>query len=340
MSWFLKYSINSLIKIDIDQFAQKCKEEFTDLYYRSLDRIHSLQNFNINISFVIQTLQDLNYPKLIQLQQAITSSDVDSLNTLFLDLYNWSKNKIPQDKYNDFYKVTRELRDFLDKYDHVSYSEDEVQSDIKRTVQMTQLNMEQIKTKIEEAIHRINNFSVDVIRIVPNPGYSEYSYKETYMQPGNSAVVYLGKGDYMMPSFSYFTDGDKVEVDDILEGGDTDFFSSNEIQANYFNLIRELKNPGSPQKPGKKKYLYTARPVSDRNFYINTKTIPNNIFLTDNYNDAEGIAMDFGSRDIWKVVIDERYLVQTLDGSIKHYQVVGDNTVPVYSMSLISQADA
>jgi hypothetical protein len=339
MSWLLKYSNNSIVKIDIGNFAKKSKEEFTDLYYRSLERINNLKNFNINISFVVETLQDLNYPKLIQLQQAIISSDIDSLNDLFLDLYNWSKNKIPQDKYNNFYKVTRELRDFLDKYDSISYSAEEMESDFQKTVQVTQLNMVQIKNKIEEAIQRMNNFNIDTIRIVPNPGYSEYSSKETYMQPSTSAVVYLGTDDFM-PSFSYFIDGEKVEIDDILEGGDTDFFTSNDVQRDYFNLIRELKNPGSSQKSGKKKHLYTARPVSDRNFYLNNKTIPNNIFLTDNYNDVEGIAMDFGGRDIWKVVIDERYLVQTLDGRIKHYQVVGDNFVPVYSISLISQTDA
>ena len=49
--------------------------------------------------------------------------------------------------------------------------------------------------------------------------------------------------------------------------------------------------------------------------------------------DAAGLAGDLGgseTRDLWRVVIDSRYLVETLDsGSIHHYQTVGRKPVPI-----------
>ena len=70
---------------------------------------------------------------------------------------------------------------------------------------------------------------------------------------------------------------------------------------------------------------------------MSSKSLPSNIFLTNNYNHALGLASDLGHneiRDIWKVRIDSKYIIKTLDGPIKYYQTVSD--APVISMELIS----
>jgi hypothetical protein len=70
-----------------------------------------------------------------------------------------------------------------------------------------------------------------------------------------------------------------------------------------------------------------------------------NIFLTNDPDRAYGLATDLGGgrqRDLWKVVINERDLIVTLDaGRTKDYQVVGQGaTVPVKRMELISQGES
>lgn len=117
------------------------------------------------------------------------------------------------------------------------------------------------------------------------------------------------------------------------------FFNNQQEQIDYFNLIKELKYPGSSSKTGNFLILYTARPKKDRDIYYNAKTLPANIFLTNSYSHAEGIAFDLSEkdepRDIWKVKINEKYLIKTLDGPIKYYQVIKDNA-PIEYIKLIS----
>ncbi len=127
-----------------------------------------------------------------------------------------------------------------------------------------------------------------------------------------------------------------IEIDDVLEGGDEDFFTSNEIQSDYFNLIEKLKNPNGIKE--KILTLYTARPKKDRKIYLDATTLPLNIFLVNNADHAEGLSHDLGNneiRDIWKVRVSNKYLTQTLDGKIKYYQVTKNNT-PIISIDLIS----
>jgi len=139
------------------------------------------------------------------------------------------------------------------------------------------------------------------------------------------------------PSFSYFVSDDGIEIDDVLEGGDEDFFTDNKIQSDYFNLINSLRNPNMSVKQ-KILTLYTARPYKDRKFYLNSKVVPINIFMTSSYNFAEGFAREYGGKkDIWKVRIMDQYLVKTMDSpEQKQYQTIGDKSVPVESIELIT----
>jgi hypothetical protein len=137
----------------------------------------------------------------------------------------------------------------------------------------------------------------------------------------------------------FMHEGQVGEVDDVLEAGDEDFFTDARTQQDYFTLVRELKNPGSTQV-SKSLALYTARPSQDRQLYEGAQSIPSNLFLTTSYDRAEGIAIELagsGTRDIWKVRIEQRYLIETLNtGNVRDYQVVGEETVPVKGIRLIT----
>jgi hypothetical protein len=50
------------------------------------------------------------------------------------------------------------------------------------------------------------------------------------------------------PYFSLFQEEGKFLIDDIIEGGEDDFFQSPQMQADYFSLIGELRNPNSTNK--------------------------------------------------------------------------------------------
>lgn len=133
----------------------------------------------------------------------------------------------------------------------------------------------------------------------------------------------------------------KIIIDDVLESSDEDvnFFDSSETKMDYFNLIAELKYPNSTNKT-KIITLYTARPRKYRDLYLDTAAIPPNLFFTNKLSSAEGLAIDLSfsdtKRDVWKVRIDKRYLIETLNtGSEKQYQAIGAKPIPIQSMTLI-----
>jgi len=186
--------------------------------------------------------------------------------------------------------------------------------------------------------------SADISKITIKPDYMESAYgtSSVAVTPIHSYQVYLGTRDDV-PSFTLFVkDSGKIEsVEDVLESGDTDFFPSvGNLAAFYFDLIKEIKKPGSSNRPGKMLALYTARPTKDRRLYEKGRKVPVSIFLTSDMNRAAGIAHDLGSnevRDIWFVRINEQHLVQTLNAPYaKDYQVVGSGRfVPVKSLDLV-----
>jgi hypothetical protein len=112
-------------------------------------------------------------------------------------------------------------------------------------------------------------------------------------------------------------------VDDIVEFDPEDadeLFSSKDETAQYFMLVKELQNPGSSKKDAWVS-LYTARPKSDRAMY-ETGEVPAGVFFANNLSHVEGIAHDMGGRDLWKMTVNKKDLVQTLEGGIKYYQTV------------------
>tara|TARA_Y100000034_G_C6865377_1_gene394358 strand:- start:286 stop:1086 length:801 start_codon:yes stop_codon:yes gene_type:complete len=241
--------------------------------------------------------------------------------------------------------IREQLEDLVDfsMYRHQNdpqqqYTSEMAKRDLERLNQDTHQNMQRISLNIQEAISHIPNWNNSSILIE-----ARTHDRQNDIGSQNSAEVTVGDSSGVAwggpASFTYFDIGDRIEVDDILEAGDKDFFvGGSTIESDYFSLVQELKNPGSKMAPGKTLTLYTARPAKDRELYMNATEIPSNIFLTNDSNRASGIAVDFGARDIWQVKIDENNLLQTLDTPFaKDYQVVGGGRIPVKSIVLWSE---
>ena len=82
--------------------------------------------------------------------------------------------------------------------------------------------------------------------------------------------------------------------------------------------------------------VYTARPNKDRELYIREK-IPNGIFVTTKFSEAEGYALEFGNRDIFKIWIKKKYLVTTLDAGYKNYFLMSNEKfIPIEKIELLN----
>ena len=101
----------------------------------------------------------------------------------------------------------------------------------------------------------------------------------------------------------------------------------------YYNLVDYLQNPNKKEQI---LTLYTARPVKDRKFYSKTNYLPAGVFLSNSLDHVDGLASDLSSsdrRDVYKVRINSKYLIKTLDGLIKYYMVKNDS--PFERISLL-----
>lgn len=309
------------ITINYDELNKSLHELGDKVLSSIADTNHRLSTFNPE-TFINDLKTKLSdYPLLPNLIKSLQSKNSRYIMDQFEKFRKWTdekyKGKWDLQSRNEMSKV-RELSKniflYMDSYSK-RHSIEESEADIKKTIQNvmveTQKNMENIKDLIEQAISRISNWNNSPIIIHPSANKEEFT-------PSNSAQVMLGI-DEMSPSFMI---DEKIDIDDIIEGGDEDFFKSPQIQSDYFNLINELKKPGSTNK-GKILTLYTARPKKDRQQYLASQELPVNVFLANSYDHVEGIASDFGGeRDIWRVRVDSRYLTQTLDGNVKYYQVI------------------
>jgi hypothetical protein len=183
--------------------------------------------------------------------------------------------------------------------------------------------MLEIKNKIDQAI---SNLDWNGSKVTIFPIYN--SSDEDFLSSSDSAEIKVGNknGD-----FQIWKQDEKFTIEDILEADEEEseyLFTSNEEKQDYFNLISQLQNPN---KKNQILTLYTARPTKDREFYNKTDYLPANIFLSNSFNHVDGLAGDLSGtderRDIYKIKINNKYLIKTLDGPIKYYQVIKDAPV-------------
>lgn len=313
---------NNYVFVDYSNFEKKIKDSAQDLMDYAKERKQSLKRFSLDFE-ILKTLS--NYPNITSLLNNLKNKkDIRKASN---DLYAWY-SKLSNDGKNYVRTAMKHINDYEDSIDNSEVNEEEYKSWVDQIIEQTKPNMDSIKKEVETAIKN-SDWQGSSVRIYPLPS-EEYDGRIA-MSPANSAYIKIGnKSAY----FTLIIHDKGRSVDDIIEAGydEEEFFSSNEEKSDYYTLIQEFERPGSSSS-GKILTLYTARPVRDRNFYQNTTWLPANIFLSNSLNHVEGLADDLGSderRDVYRVKINSKYLIKTLDGMVKYYMVNKDKSPVEY----------
>ena len=315
------------IVINIDHFKKLMDREFEKMLDYYAERNYQLKNFKFNQSQIDPVIK--TYP---QAKALMASIGHENFHDEIMKFYYWMKENdlVINQQYRNAWQHLLDYEETMRGVDE-NY-EAPLRKSFDQLIQQTQANMEKIGQTIQNAI---NNMEWNGSQVTIAARESWTTYNAVAYEPADSVQITVGPDAF----FTMFpTEDGKWQIDDIIEGGGDDedeFFSQPGVKSDYFNLINELRNPGSASK-GKTLTLYTARPVSDRSFYQTTTFLPINVFLTNSHSHAEGLARELSSgepRDIWKVRINSKYLTQTLDGPVKYYMVTKDKA-PVEKISL------
>ena len=278
------------------------------------------------------------------LSRAVQSLDAEAIMDHRSDFSDITSLKVPGESRDAMWeRYTRQSKIQKDLWDLEQYLDAQAEEEprdivaeynewMEKAVANTEGQAKHVAQQLTAAISRAPDFETWPVVVAPT-----FNKDREGWVPGVYDVE-VGKGSFVTPSFTLFVtdDGKITEVEDVLEGGDSDFFRSSKGQSDYFNLVNEIRHPGSSSK-GRVITLYTARPTKDRERYEGARDIPSNIFLATTLDEAEGLASDLGSsevRDVWKVRVDTRHLVKTLDTPrVKHYQTT--NRTPIQDIDLI-----
>lgn len=333
-NWYKKIKIaNSQIQISINNYTKSLIYRINSILEFGEKEKQRLSTFSLDINNLENNLKILNYPNIPLLLKSL--QDRDSLNDLIWDFYNFQRKlDYKNPNWTLARKTLQELRDFETQNGsiHSEFSEKDAEELIKQYNQETYQNGLKTKQFLENVISNISNWNNSPITL------DAYEIdKDNDIGPEENFTVYFGDLT-SHTSFTLFNNKGKYIAEDVIDASEgEDFFPNPQITSDYFNLIREIQKPGSSSQ-GKVITLYTARPIKDREWYLNNQSLPPNVFLTQTYDHAEGLAIDLGGnerRDIWKVRINTKYLIQTLEGMEKQYQVISNSNVPV-SMELIN----
>lgn len=314
----------SYCEINLEGYSKKLKKYFMDLSDESIERFESAQNLDINS--LIDELK--KYTNDEELFAAIRAKRSDEVFNKLLKFKRDNYGVLPSSLYT-------KIIDYTSQY---SYTEADAERDYNSILNKTTDNMTKICEFINAVIKRIDNYQGTQWRIVPSVHYNEYN-RLAIEEPCDSATV-ISK-NYNDVYFSLFALEEGLTPEDVID--DESDIEASGWQSDYYNLINEIRKPGSSSK-GKIITLYTARPAKDRDFFNNTKALPNGIYLTNNLSSAEGLReelrfTDKTIRDLWKVRINNKYLLQTLDSPTeKQYRVLaGPDGAPIEgNMELLS----
>jgi len=250
----------------------------------------------------------------------------------------------------DMERYDYELRSKLDglyAWARDRHPEDEPTWDPKKEATRMEADTRKKMAKVASMIARvIAKTGIDVRATIQPMWHEEKDWRSGVREMANpfnaptTAHIYFHKTPNKKPRDPSLTWFGPREIDDVLDAGDREFFTDPEMEAVYFKVVNELRNPGSINKAGKPTRVYTARPKKDRAIYDGAKSVPSGIFVTNDPDRAEGFGSDFGNtegRDLWRIVVDSKYLVQTLKaGRVRDYQIVGHGKVPIKSIERLN----
>lgn len=313
---FLENTNSSSVKINLENLKNTLTKKIEDFFINFENETEKLKNFKLDINYVKKELKD--YPKINDLILKLSNSQQDWQD----DLWNWQRSLSSEDRYKVF-NATRYLWKYLDSLDERKIDKKEYYDFLNKVLEKTKQNMIEIKNSIEKAMSQ-SDWNGSTVSIYPLIASSE----EDFLSPSDSAEIKVGS---KLGNFQLWKENEKFIIEDILEADEEEssyFFTNNEEKQDYYNLISQLQNPN---KKDQILTLYTARPVKDREFYSKTDYLPANIFLSNSFNHVDGLAGDLQGteerRDIYKVKINSKYLIKTLDGPVKYYQVIKDAPV-------------
>lgn len=318
----VKYA-NSLSLIDWGKSSQFIKEKLQDLQDNIIEKDNRLKNIKDSVSEeeIINKIKSLEVNNESEWIEAVKSQN----NTEIFDLYlTYSRDKDYSRR-----KIARDIVEYVEAMsleNNRDFNIDENFEEIKKRLENKFKTLEKL---IIDAISRVADWKKSSIKIVPQ--VSEDDFFEEDSRSGAAEVQFENN-----ISFTIFFENDTIQIDDKLEFGDEDFFTeqNKDIASDYFSLIQELEIPGSSSR-NKKKTLYTSRPTKDREYYLKNNELPAGIFLTTSLDFAEFFGEEYGQkRDVWKVKLNTKDLVLTLDDNKqKQYQLL--RTVIPESMELI-----
>ncbi len=334
---------NASIKVDVSKYEKMLRELVDDYAERAIEDRNRDEMDPVRLSDVLSainsTFQDSESIKKLRDEPDNWNVANDVYKKLFKQYRDNASSNATRDNMKVF-DTLRLIRKYVESLTVVKKTDSEIYEDYDESYQtvlkLTRDNIKLVTDIVSSATKRVKDWNVPVTIEISLPSKAN----ELDLEHGESSFqVSVGKRDI---SFTLFLVDGKIEIGDELEGGDDDFFDDPTVQHFYFSLINEIRKPGSSSIV-KFMTLYTARPVKDRKRYIGAKDVPINIFLSSSLDDAEGLATDLagsGKRDLYKVVIEQRYLVQTLEGRIKHYQTIGSGKkVPVKKIELLIQGE-
>lgn len=338
------------IELSLKEYENGLRDWVEDLYDyaqtrrdRALSKVPSLKSLALKLE---QTGSDVLEPLVKALKSENLDDIIEHRSLMFAamrqGLSSW-KYDDPVDHLSIFRALDEELDNavtYLQAQEEVSPVDlrEEYDNLHKETLEKVKTQGAKVLDTVRDAAKRAPNFSTKSVTVGPQ-------FNKDSSDPGEAPGVYyvrFGNGS-MAPGFSLFVEstGKVASIEDLLEGGDTDFFRSTADQQDYFNLVHEIQKPGSTQQ-GKWVKVYTARPVKDRRTYEGAHSVPANIFLATTLDEAEGLSRELpghGVRDVWSMLVNTRDVVLTLDmGRLKHYQAVRET--PVRNMELVIPGDA
>lgn len=328
------------IQIDMSDYEKTLRQNIQKTLDFSLENNEKIKNFIFDKNYIHNALKEMSYIDEQTKQniiKAVDKKDPQEIFDLIFHLRRSLKLNVLSQEYEKFKTFYNYLWIYAEKLENLpEYSEKEAEENIADGIKQTYSHMLLIQKEIAAAIAR--NPTITTPITIQAASYSPQD--SNYNLHATDAIIQVGNDEYA-PTFTYFQLANKIELDDIIEAGDTDFFSTPKIQMDYYNLIKELQHPYSTTKTQKNLSLYTARPISDRHLYENAKQIPVNIFLASTYDFAEGFAKEYGgNRDVWKIRINSQYLTQTFNSpALKHFQTIsptGQPTVPIEKIELIN----
>lgn len=335
------------IPIDVSEYTSVIKNRFYDLMARQeSERDRLSKTVPLSPRVILDNLRNAGYTNLADVEKAIASGDSSLLSDSIWDVNQfWRQNKKQETsmQISVSFKALRDMERKIDLDNHQNdITEELCDIEVAKLTQETIEKMQPFAEKVQGAISSLGDqWNGAVVSIVADTVDSTMD-----LQSSETCHVFVGSGNDA-PSFMFFMDNGKVQIDDIIEGGDEDFFSSSQLQADYFNLISAIQNSGAPKRKKRIPALYTARPVKDRQMYNSTKQLPANIFLTNQFDHAMGLANDLGGseiRDVWEVYLESgNGLIRTLDPSdltdnpskLQYYQTT--MTIPVKAIYLVQE---